>query len=98
MVALKLYGAANSTRRMHRDLADVVAMLERAPELDMSGWPLNRAPDGTGKLQKTCKILMARKSLIHIEFFDLLQSARLCATIYAAAYTINTEFTAKRAR
>ena len=41
MVALKLYGAANSTRRMHRDLADVVAMLERAPELDMSGWPLN---------------------------------------------------------
>jgi hypothetical protein len=41
---------------------------------------------------------MARKSLIHIEFFDLLQSARLCATIYAAAYTINTEFTAKRAR
>ena len=54
--------------------------------------------NSTGKLQKTCKILMARKSLIHIEFFDLLQSARLCATIYAAAYTINTEFTAKRAR
>ncbi len=41
MVALKLYGASNSARRQLQDLADVVAMVERAPNLNMSGWPLS---------------------------------------------------------